>query len=72
MSQTDSLFEDYDDARVYGKVRDWLLSPNARNFVVEFGHNEAKIACDLDSAKFDRLINHDDPPKSVDRPVRWM
>jgi len=72
MSPTDSLFEDFDNAGVYDKVRVWLESPNARNFVVEFGHDEAKIACDLDSATFDRLINHDDPPKSADRPVRWM
>lgn len=72
MSQTDSFFEDYDDADVYGKVQGWLQSPNARNFVVEFGQNEAKIARDLDSAKFEQLIKHEDPPKSATRPVRWM
>lgn len=72
MSQADGFFEDYDDVDVYGEIQGWLESPNARNFVVEFGHNEAKIACDLDSAKFERLIKHDDPPKSADRPVRWM
>jgi hypothetical protein len=72
MSQADCFFEDYDEAKIYGKVQDWLLSPQARNFVVEFGQNEAKIACDLDSAKFEKLISHDCPPKSPDRPVRWM
>lgn len=72
MPHTDGFFEDYDDADVYKNIQGWLQSPQARNFVVEFGRNEAKIACDLDSAKFERYIKQDEPPKSADRPVRWM
>ena len=72
LPQTNSFFEDYDDTAVYDKIQGWLQNPQARNFVVEFGQNEAKIAYDLDSAEFERLIKQDDPPKSADRPVRWM
>jgi hypothetical protein len=72
MSQTDGLFEDYDNEVVYDKVRRWLQNPQARNFVVEFGRNAAKIACDLDSAQFKGLIEQDETTKSPDRPVRWM
>jgi hypothetical protein len=72
MHGTDGLFKDYDHADIYRDVQGWLQSPKARNFVVEFGQNEAKIARDLDSTQFERLINHDQPQKSLDRPVRWM
>jgi hypothetical protein len=69
---TESFFEDYDDADVYRDVQGWLQSPKARNFVVEFGQNEAKIARDLDSNQFERLIKLEERQKSSDRPVRWM
>ena len=72
MPVTSSFFEDYDDADVYRKIQGWLESPTARNFVVEFGQKEAKIVRDLDAAKFEQLIKHNEPPRLPYRPVRWM
>ncbi len=72
MSATDGFFQDYDDAAVYREVRGWLESPNAHNFVLEFGQKEAKIARDLDAANFERLIKADKTLRSPNRPVRWM
>jgi hypothetical protein len=72
MSATNSIFEDFDDPNVYNKVEGLLLSERARNFVVEFGAHEAKIAFNLPATKFERLVKQNDPPRSADRPVRWM
>jgi hypothetical protein len=72
MSATDTIFEDYDDAEVYARIEESLLSDQARNFVVEFGQDEAKIAFNLGPTKFERLVKLDDPPRPASRPVRWM
>lgn len=72
MSATESFFKNYDDANVYAEVEDLLLSDQARNFVIEFGPDEAKIALNLGHTKFESLVKHGEPPRPASRPVRWM
>lgn len=72
LPETGSFFKNYDDTDVYRDVQGWLQSPKARNFVVEFGQNEAQIARDLDSTQFERLIKPHERHELPDRPVRWM
>ena len=66
------IFENFDDPAVYRRAQEELLDPLARNFVVEFGADEAKIAFDVDPATFERRIKYHDPPRAVGTPVRWM
>jgi hypothetical protein len=69
---TIGLFENFDEPAVYQSAQERLLDPQARNFIVEFGADEAKIGFNLDSATFERRIKYDDPPRAEETPVRWM
>lgn len=63
------MFADYDEAGVYERSKAQALVALTKNFVVEFGLGEARIAFDLDEDHFKRLL---DTPQPVERPVRWM
>jgi hypothetical protein len=66
------IFQDYDNQTVFDEIQKSALDPRARNFVVEFGPAQAKIAFDLNLEKFQQLVQHNDPPRDPLRPVRWM
>jgi hypothetical protein len=64
-------FADFDDKDVY--TGSWqqaqLLFEQTRNFVVEFGKDDAHIAFNLEGDDVRKLL---DSPTSTERPVRWM
>jgi hypothetical protein len=66
------LFENFDEPVVYQSAQERLLDPKTRNFIVEFGADEAKIGFNLDSDTFERRIKYRDPPRAAETPVRWM
>ncbi|TVY44487.1 hypothetical protein LSUB1_G000629 [Lachnellula subtilissima] len=66
----EGTFEDYDDVAVYEKSEEQALNASTKNFVVEFGFDEARIAFDLDEKRFKNLLH---TPQPADRrPVRWI
>jgi hypothetical protein len=71
-SPTDSVFEDYDTPGVYDRCREFAERPIARNFVLEFNSDRARIALNLDQDRIERLIKYDDSLRCSWRPVRWM
>jgi hypothetical protein len=62
-------FYDFDNKVVYSQSIERARNQAARNFVVEFGKEEAQVAFDLDSSKFKALLQEEG---SAERPVRWM
>ena len=62
-------FADFDDKHTYEEGKLLALDPATRNFVVEFGKDEAQIAWDLRPDDVDSLLKAE---RSVERPVRWM
>lgn len=68
---TDSLrdkFRDLDNNDVYTSVKAQAASDQARNFVVEFNHDEARIASGLSSDEFGVLLGQ----KAPEGMVRWI
>lgn len=65
------LFGDYDQQNIYDNAQQDTLDPNARNFVVEFGRNKARIGSNLDHVDFELLFEEKDANRA-ERPVRWM
>ncbi|TVY50093.1 hypothetical protein LOCC1_G000020 [Lachnellula occidentalis] len=63
-------FEDYDNIAVYKKSEEQALKASTKNFVVEFGLDEAAIAFDLDEERFKDILHN--PRPSDRRPVRWI
>ncbi|TQN71652.1 hypothetical protein CSHISOI_03871 [Colletotrichum shisoi] len=61
-------FRDLDDNDVYTGIKAQAASDQARNFVVEFNHDEAKIACDLSSDEFGVLLGQ----RAPEGMVRWI
>ncbi|KAF0318758.1 ADP-ribosylation factor [Colletotrichum asianum] len=61
-------FHDLDQKDVYDKVVGETDSEKARNFVVEFSHQQATIAFDLSADDFRILLGHE-PPDGV---IRWI
>ena len=54
-------FHDIDDADSFTACRARLMHEGTRNFVVDFGNDEARCAIDLEDADFSALM---DPPVS--------
>lgn len=66
-------FGDFDDKDVYDNVKEKCEEENALNFVVQFGVDKAKVACNLDHNDFEALMaerNIFDAGEEL--PVRWM
>ncbi|CAI0644408.1 unnamed protein product [Colletotrichum noveboracense] len=61
-------FHDLDQKDVYDKAMGETDSEKARNFVVEFSHQQATIAFDLSADDFGILLGHE-PPDGV---IRWI
>ncbi|KAF4828549.1 hypothetical protein CGCSCA4_v014778 [Colletotrichum siamense] len=61
-------FHDLDQKDVYDKAVGETDSEKARNFVVEFSHQQATIAFDLSADDFRILLGHE-PPDGV---IRWI
>lgn len=65
-------FQDFDDRAVYERVVGHALGEHALNFVVEFGNNTARVACDLTEADFELLLAEPEHARDPDTPIRWM
>ncbi|TAQ89005.1 hypothetical protein B7494_g2683 [Chlorociboria aeruginascens] len=68
--EKDGLFADFDDEGVYKQSQERVLLESTKNFVVEFGKDEAQIAFDLDAEDVDALLQ--DTAHQHQRPVRWI
>ncbi len=62
-------FCNFDEEKVFQDSRDYAERPTTRNFVVEFGKEEAQIAFDLTDQDVKDLL---ESPASIECPVRWM
>lgn len=62
-------FRNFDDKTIFDESQNRALTDSTRNFVVEFGKDEANIAFDLDVKDVKALLNANSPQE---RPVRWM
>lgn len=67
--EKDGHFADFDDVAIYNGSHARALDEATRNFVVEFGKDEARVAFDLNVADVQTLF---DTSREVPRPVRWM
>jgi hypothetical protein len=67
---TEDILKDFDDSDVYKDCQKKLVDSKTRNFLLEFGQDEAKIAFDLEKDDFSQLIRKS--PRDGKRPVRWM
>ncbi|TGO65284.1 hypothetical protein BCON_0003g00790 [Botryotinia convoluta] len=71
--EKDGIFADFDQQVVYEDSLDRAGDENTRNFVVEFGKLEARIAFDLDAGQVKRLLDEPSTQAERDRPpVRWV
>ncbi|KAI1870061.1 hypothetical protein JX265_006231 [Neoarthrinium moseri] len=66
------LFEDFDDRVVFDATRQWAAAESCQNFVLEFGPKRARIARDLDTARFQDLLDHHDYERDTEHPIRWI
>lgn len=62
-------FADLDDIAIYNDISRKVFNEDTRNFVVEFGRDDAQIVYDLSSEAFDLVLKR---PRALARPVRWM
>ena len=67
--QRPTIFENYDDEKVYAKSEVKMLSEDTRNFVVEFGKDKADIAFNVEDTEMGALL---ESPRPEGLPVRWM
>ncbi|QSZ29059.1 hypothetical protein DSL72_003569 [Monilinia vaccinii-corymbosi] len=71
--EKDGIFEDFDEDVIYDASLERARSEKTRNFVVEFGKLEARIAFDFNAGQLEELLN--EPPTEAERvrpPVRWI
>lgn len=66
---SDPTFADFDNEAIYSHSLALVLDESTRNFVVDFGQKEARIAFNLDVDTVDGLLKAGLPKE---RPVRWM
>ena len=53
----DSRFSDFDDAHAYQKLVDRAKSADAKNFVLDFSHDKARCAFDVDESEVKSLLD---------------
>jgi hypothetical protein len=63
------LFEDFDDPLVYDRARKSALQERTRNFAVEFGKENARIAFNLGEEELRDFVVAEAQPTA---PVKWM
>ena len=62
-------FQDFDDPQNYESLRKSATAEKTRNFVVQFGAEQAQIAIDLNPEQLQQfLMTRKDP----NMPIRWM
>jgi hypothetical protein len=66
---TADKFSNFDDADVYNESLERNLRDATRNFVVEFGADEARIAFNVSTEGVSNLLK---AKRSSKLPVRWM
>jgi hypothetical protein len=66
---TTDKFSDFDNADVYNDSLERNLRDSTRNFVVEFGAEEARIAFNVSTEGVSSLLKTKRSPKL---PVRWV
>ena len=70
MEEKIGQFENFDNVDVYNRSQSRALRESTRNFVVEFGKDEAQIAFDMNVDHVQEML---DVPRGLERPpVRWM
>ncbi|TVY85132.1 hypothetical protein LSUE1_G000421 [Lachnellula suecica] len=62
-------FQNYDNPDVFKESEQFALDPATKNFVVDFGLDEAQIAFDLGEAEFNSILQ---TPHPAERPIRWI
>jgi len=62
-------FVDLDDLEVYEGIATKVCNVTTKNFVVDFGKDDAKIAYDLSTQSFDEALKEE---RLAERPIRWM
>jgi len=62
-------FKDFDDKDVYNESQALALNNATRNFIVEFGKEQAHIKFNIDADDVQALLSTDHEPE---KPVRWM
>ena len=67
--ERDGLFADFDNEHVFNASQRWAFDQTTKNFVIEFGLNEAQIAFDLSEGQFREFLEDGAPEQ---RPIRWM
>ncbi len=65
----DVHFDNFDQKEHYLRVKMELENPAAKNFVVEFGAENCRIATDLTLPDFRKLLSQKRDPA---HPIRWM
>ncbi|ATZ55154.1 hypothetical protein BCIN_11g04390 [Botrytis cinerea B05.10] len=71
--EKNGTFADFDQQVIYEDSLDRAGDENTRNFVVEFGKLEARIAFDLNANQVKRLLDEPSTQAERDRPpVRWI
>lgn len=63
-------WQDFDDEKVFRATEKEAAAAKCRNFVLEFGPNNARINRDLTKEQFDVLLNQES--RSSEHPIRWM
>ncbi|RDW94480.1 hypothetical protein BP5796_00243 [Coleophoma crateriformis] len=69
MAPVPHRFRNFDDQAVFEDSQERATKETTRNFVVEFGKNEAQVAFDLDANHIADLLKTE---RSLERPVRWI
>ena len=62
-------FKNFDDENVYNQSQDHALNHATKNFVVEFGKEQAHIAFNIDVNDVQTMLSTAHEPE---KPVRWM
>ncbi|KAH7031598.1 uncharacterized protein B0I36DRAFT_324269 [Microdochium trichocladiopsis] len=62
------IFQDFDEASVFEQMVNSSATADCTNFVVEFGHDRARVARNLELGHFENLYRERDP----DYPIRWI
>ncbi len=65
-------FKDFDKEDVYNDVVAHANIEGALNFVVQFGDDEAQVACDLSDVEIERLLAQPAELRDMRMPIRWM
>lgn len=69
---TFDCFVNFDDAHLYEEALVLAEAEGAKNFVVDFGSRESRIASNVGSNDFKTLMTEGGAPRIEGAPTRWM